>query len=280
VRADFPHTAYRRSSGVAACSGRGSRGSRRTSRSHPRRVARRAFRVRNLLGRRAVLASRASCFSVLQTQLGVVRSGLAGHSLTRSRFLSPIEAGALPSRDVLRRRDRRYYGPLGLPLRGCRLRLRLIRRASPRRGLRRRVSRVPRFSLNACCSLYPAGARCALWCSHCGCCLRRDVSGSASGLFLCRGCRIHLMLRPAFGLPPKRLLTPRFGVADLSADRRPASRRTSAYRGGACTRWRSEARTRRRRSPGITDVFVTTHHGPRVRQAGRGPAGSRMLGAT
>ena len=35
-----------------------------------------------------------------------------------------------------------------------------------------------------------------------GCCLRRDMSGSAPGLFLCRGCRLHFMLRPAFLLPP------------------------------------------------------------------------------
>jgi hypothetical protein len=221
---------------------------------------------------RAVLTSWASCFLVLRTQPGVVRSARGGHSLARSRSLSPIEAGALRSHGVVRRRDRHYYGPLGLPLRSGRLRHRLIRRALPRRRQRRRVSRVPRFSLNACCSPYPAGADCARWCSRDRCCLRRDVIGSASRLFLCRGCRTHFMLRPAFGLPPRRLSTSRFGVADLSADRRPAPRRTSAYRGGACTRWRSEARTRRRyRSPGTTDVFVTTHHAREHTQTKRAP---------
>ena len=39
--------------------------------------------------------------------------------------------------------------------------------------------------------------------------LRRDMSGSAPSLFLCRGCRIRVMLRPARLLPPKRLSTPR-----------------------------------------------------------------------
>ena len=54
------------------------------------------------------------------------------------------------------RRPRRYYDPLGLPLRSARFRLRLIRAALPRRRLRRRVSRVPPVSLHACCSPYPA----------------------------------------------------------------------------------------------------------------------------
>ncbi len=49
-------------------------------------------------------------------------------------------------------------------------------------------------------------------------CLRRDMSGSAPGLFLCRGCRLHFMLRPACLLPaarltpPRGLLTPRSGL--------------------------------------------------------------------
>ena len=32
--------------------------------------------------------------------------------------------------------------------------------------------------------------------------LRRDMSGSALGLYICRGCRLHFMLRPACWLPP------------------------------------------------------------------------------
>src|SRR4029077_20829369 len=45
--------------------------------------------------------------------------------------------------------------------------------------------------------------------------LHRDMSGSAPGLFICRGCRLHVMLRPACWLPAVQLalrhglLTPR-----------------------------------------------------------------------
>src|SRR5690606_21229983 len=39
--------------------------------------------------------------------------------------------------------------------------------------------------------------------------LRRDMSGSAPSLSLCRGCRFRLMLRSADLLPPKRPSTPR-----------------------------------------------------------------------
>src|SRR5262249_53078688 len=77
------------------------------------------------------------------------------------------------------------------------------------------------------------------------------MSGSASPLFLCRGCRIHFMLRPALLLPaarlapPDGLLTPRCGPRDLSRKLRPATRRAGAYRDGTCTRWRRAAPVRR-----------------------------------
>src|SRR5688572_7169564 len=76
---------------------------------------------------------------------------------------------------------------------------------------------------------------------------------------MCRGCRFHLMLRPAFLLPPAdgRLSTPRSGHRDLSLCLGPATRRSDAYRGGTLTRWRSAAR---RHPPFRTIVFVTTHH--------------------
>src|SRR5262245_51364874 len=50
------------------------------------------------------------------------------------------------------------------------------------------------------------------------------------------------MLRPA-SLPPREgLSTSRFGPRGLPRCRRPATRRSDAYRGGTCTRWRSAAR--------------------------------------
>jgi len=81
-----------------------------------------------------------SHFVVVRWDNGVV--GPSGHALalTCSAVISTAEA--LPSLDVLRRRDRRYYDPLGLPLRSCRLHLWLIRQALSRRGQRRRTSRV------------------------------------------------------------------------------------------------------------------------------------------
>ena len=78
--------------------------------------------------------------------------------------------------------------------------------------------------------------------------LRRDMNGSALGLFLCRGCKLHFMLRPALLLPPQRLLTPRSDRTDLSASLGPATRRFGAYRDGTCTRWRSAASGQR---PGL-----------------------------
>jgi len=66
-----------------------------------------------------------------------------------------VSNATLPSCGVLRRRDHRYYDPLGLPLHRARLDLRPIRTAFSRRGMCRRISRVPCFSLDACCAPYP-----------------------------------------------------------------------------------------------------------------------------
>jgi hypothetical protein len=195
---------------------------------------------------------------------GVVRSARGGHSLALTCSDDIIAAGALRSARVVLREHRHYYGPLGLPLRDARFRLRLIRAASPRHGLRRRASRVPHLSLHACCAPYPAGAIDALRCSRRWCCLRREMTGSAPGLFLCRGCRLHFMLRPACLLlaarlaPPRELSTPRSGQRDLSRRLGPATRCTDACRGGTCTRWRGAAS---RPTPNSSaSVCVTTHH--------------------
>ena len=181
----------------------------------------------------------------------------------RACFESVLTAGVLPSLDVIRRRDRRYYDPLGLPLRSAPFRTRLIRHALSRRGRRRRISRVPHFSLNACCAPYPGEIHRALRCMLGGHGLRREMTGSALPLFLCRGCRLHLMLRPAFLLHPRglslwTLLTPCF---DGTCRRGPATRLSGDYLAGTCTRWRSAARRRARSPlPASLHVFVTTHH--------------------
>src|SRR4029077_1821918 len=175
-----------------------------------------------------------------------------------------------PSRGVMRRRDLRYYDPLGLPLGTPRFRLRLIRARLPRRRPHRRVSRVPRVSLHTCCAPSPAETTRRLRFPYARCRLRRDMSGSALGLFLGRGCRLHFMLRPVCLLPPQRLLpprgllTPRSGRGVSPYDLGPATRRTGAYRGGTCTRWTRAAR--RRRTGTLELVCVATHHVYSVRQ--------------
>ena len=168
----------------------------------------------------------------------------------------------------------RYYDPLGLPLDSARFRLRLIRATLPRPGPSRRVSRVPLVSLHTCCAPYPAGARCALWIQCTPCCLRRDMSGSASELFLCRGCRLHFMLRPACLLPTRSgLSTSRLRSGDLSLAPGPATRRSSAYRDRTSTGWKRAARPPSRDEPAHpTPGVVTAHHVrslPRVARHGR-----------
>ena len=166
---------------------------------------------------------------------------LTGHALVRGSASDVVTVRALPYPGVLLRRDPRYYDPPGLPLHSGRFRLRLMRRALPRLGPCRRVSPVPHPSLRACHRPYPGETRRALRISRAGRGLRRDMSGSALPLFICRGCNVHWWLRPARSLPPWRLSTPRLGRADLSARLGPATRPSDAYRGGTSTRWRGAA---------------------------------------
>src|SRR5690606_13095304 len=94
---------------------------------------------RYLLGCGPESALQFSHFVARPTAAGVVRSGLAGHSLALTRFVDMTTPGTLPFRRVVRhdvrardsRLSRRYYDPLGLPLRSVRLRLRLIRATLP-----------------------------------------------------------------------------------------------------------------------------------------------------
>jgi hypothetical protein len=193
---------------------------------------------------------------------------MPGHALTRSSSFDAVTVGVLPSTDVLMRRYRQYYDPLGLPLRSARFRLRLIRHALPRLGPRRRASPIPHLSLHTCHrpypGPYPGETRRALRIRRGGRGLRRDMSGSTLPLFNCRGCNVQLMLRPACLLPPKRLSTPRVGHRDLSQCLGPATRRSDAYRDGTRTRWRSAAKRllglERKEELG---AVVRTHHAPR-----------------
>src|SRR5262245_21689033 len=82
-------------------------------------------------------------------------SGPFGHALARACFTTRTTAGTLRSSRVVRRRARRYYDPLGRPLRTTRFHHRLIRAAALTRR-HRRASRVPFVSLHTCCAPYPA----------------------------------------------------------------------------------------------------------------------------
>ena len=118
------------------------------------------------------------------------------------------EVGALPRRPVAP--AGRYYDPVGLPLHFAGLHHRLMPAVvadkavqtglSTSRPDRARVPLpVPRRDPMPAIGRPGMGRR-----------LRRDISGSAPSLFLCRGCRTWPVdLRPACLLPPKRLSTPR-----------------------------------------------------------------------
>ncbi len=66
-----------------------------------------------------------------QTPRGVIGSGPAGHALMRACASDVTTAGTLRSPRVVRRAARRYYDPLGRPLRTARFHRRLIRAALP-----------------------------------------------------------------------------------------------------------------------------------------------------
>lgn len=235
---------------------------------------------RGPLGRGPQSSLQVAYFLARRRAAGVVRSALGGHSLARACADDTATPGTLPYRGVVPHRDRRYYDPLGLPLRTPRLRLRLIRARSPRPRPRRRVSRVPRVSLHTCCAPYPAGTVRRLRIPRVRHRLRRDMSGSAPGLFICRGCRLHFMLRPVCSLPaarlapPRGLLTPRSGGGVSPTHLGPATRRSGAYRGGTLTRWTRAACRLRTGLP----VFVcfTTHHGPMISERAQALAAARL----
>jgi hypothetical protein len=135
--------------------------------------------------------------------------------------------------------------------------------------------------LHTCCAQYPAEIVRAFRYERARCRLRRDMNGSALGLFLCRGCRLHFMLRPVCSLPAARLSpsrglgVPRSGRQDLSRNLGPATRRTGADRDRTLTGWRGAARNGGRAwLPRPAGRFVTTHHVRRLPQ-GRALCGAR-----
>ena len=140
--------------------------------------------LRGSLGRDPESALQLAHFVDGRTPTGVVGAGPAGHALVRACAPNVTTAGTLRSSRVIRREARRYYDPLGRPLRRARLRPRLIRATLPRLGLRRRASRVPFLSVRACCAPYPAETceTCVSGLRHPRHGLRRDMTGSALGL--------------------------------------------------------------------------------------------------
>jgi hypothetical protein len=66
-----------------------------------------------------------------RTTIGVIGSGPAGHALARACALDVTTVGTLRSPRVVRRAARRYYDPLGRPLRRARFRRWLIRATLP-----------------------------------------------------------------------------------------------------------------------------------------------------
>jgi hypothetical protein len=164
------------------------------------------------LGRNPQSPLQLSHFIARPTAAGVVRSGHAGHSLTLTRSDYVTTAGTYPSRRVVLHGIRsessrlrlRYCDPLALPLCGASILPTAYTQHLAMTGLHRRAFRVPHSSLHACCSPYPAGTQRTIRFQCAECRLRRDMSGSAPGLFIYRGCKLHFMLRPACLLPPLR----------------------------------------------------------------------------
>jgi hypothetical protein len=280
VRADFPHTASGWPLGLSIA--RSPRSNIHASASprgrHPFRTVQHVEAPPRIpLGCRPQSPSQFSRFSTRLSPpglLGPVAPAIPSRlpASTTQPPQGPFPPAALFVAAFVSRSSRsglRYFDPLGLPLHRGRLRHWLIRRASPRRGPCRRASRVPRSSVHACCAPYPAGTRRALRTQRVEHRLRRDMSGSAPGLFICRGCRLHLMLRPACSPPaaqrqplPHGLSTPRSSVEVSPEQMGSATRRSGTYRGGTCTRWKSAASNGR--PPRVASEIVrrvTAHHG-------------------
>ena len=116
VRADFPHTASRCPSGAALCRPRILPPPGHLEDVTPPDPIQPGMEaaLRGPLGRHPESALQLA-HVVDHRVTGVI--GPCGHALARPSAADMITAGALPSRDVLPRRDRQYDDPLRLPLR-------------------------------------------------------------------------------------------------------------------------------------------------------------------
>src|ERR1700674_2522186 len=135
-------------------------------------------------------------------------------------YPSPIKAGPLPSSalsctpsQVLRapRTPSRLRAPSAV---------RPYTRGLCLTGLPGRVSPVPRSSLETCHRPLPRRGPAVVPVQTAVCCLRRDMSGSALPntfrLIICRGCSVHLILRPTSLLSAQRTSdAPLWPVASL-----------------------------------------------------------------
>ena len=170
-----------------------------------------------------------------------------------------LSISAIPSSSTLRLREQsrvpslhstftehqRYYEPLGLPSGTTPFRIPLIGGAFARRGQPVRASPVPCRAFAACSPPYPGGVLHPSGSPDAVCCLRRDMSGSASpSLSGCHLTRLQgsLDVGPAALLPSHSpyselmALDAPLGRGDLAPRLEPATRRTGAYRGGTLTR--------------------------------------------
>ncbi len=145
---------------------------------------------------------------------------------------STTQAGTLPSSGF--HRLHRYYGPLGLPLGTIPFHLRLIGTAFAGRRPPSRVSPVPHHSFAACRLPYPGRVLRGSGPTHAVCCLRPDMTGSASSPFgsSVTGLQRFTRVRPAASLPSSkpysslRAFDAPLRRRNLSRRREPATRRT------------------------------------------------------
>ena len=155
--------------------------------------------LRRPLGRHAEPVLEASHLVHGRTPVGVSGPGGPGHALTRTSAPGVTKVGALPGRA-------RYYDPAGLPLRSGRLHHRLIRPVFADEAAQTGLSCSGPDLRTRAAPHTPEGPGRSSRTRPAGRGLRRDMSGSAPSLSLCRGCRTRdCSLRPVFLLPPKRL---------------------------------------------------------------------------
>ena len=223
------------------------------------------LRASDVLGGREEHALEFSCFFN-----GVV--GPLGHALTLTPTPCATKVGSLPSSGVVAAAVIGTTSPSdSLPAR-CRFALGLSVAFCPDEG-RRGGSVLFRVRLSLRASLSTPEVSCARMQSHVPvstdavCCLRRDMSGSATSPFrvlISRGCKVHAFaLRPATLLPSQapystlRALDAPLRRRALTPHPGPATRLSGDYRDGTFTR-KSDTTG----NPALNErsVSVRTHH--------------------